>query len=223
MSDRELAEHPLHHARQILPRGDVGEERLVLRLHGIPVVAVHVRVIEVIAVDPPAFVEDLTPLGGRVDLHFDTRDAEFVLARIDLAADVRDRIVVLHLQQHAFAVAGDVERVDLFEERVFLLLGQAVMRQARVDRVGLIDRGALEVVQLAGFRHLKIRVIRGRQRDGHDPLAEAIGIDSDRDRLLVFVFVFVLILIFVFVLVLVVFDGLVALLRRFFIALIGNG
>jgi len=35
MPDRQLAEHPLHDAREVLARRDVGKERGVLRLHGL--------------------------------------------------------------------------------------------------------------------------------------------------------------------------------------------
>src|SRR5688572_19777801 len=47
------------------------QELLVLLLHGGPVGAVHVGVVEEVAVDPPGLGVDLLPLGPRVDANFD--------------------------------------------------------------------------------------------------------------------------------------------------------
>ena len=55
------------HAVQVGARREVRQERRVLLPHRRPVGAVHVRVVEVVAVDPPGLVEDLRPLGARVD------------------------------------------------------------------------------------------------------------------------------------------------------------
>ena len=58
------------------PLVSVRQEGLVLLLHGRPVGAVHVRVVEEVAVDPPGLVEDLLPLGPRIDAHFDRVEVE---------------------------------------------------------------------------------------------------------------------------------------------------
>ena len=67
MADRELARHPLQHAVEVGARRDVRQERRVLLALLRPVHAVHVRRVEVVAVDPPRLVEDLLPLGARID------------------------------------------------------------------------------------------------------------------------------------------------------------
>ena len=128
MAHCQFAEHPLHHAREVLPHADIRQKDFVFGLHRSPVVAVHVRVVEIIAVDAPRLVEHLPPLGHRIDLHRDLVERQFVFGGIDLFADVGDRPGVLDLQQDALAVAGELEAVDFLHQRVLFALAQAVMR-----------------------------------------------------------------------------------------------
>src|SRR6202008_422521 len=51
VTDGELARQPAHHTIQILTDGNVRQELGVLRTHSLPIGAVHVGVVEVIAVD----------------------------------------------------------------------------------------------------------------------------------------------------------------------------
>ncbi len=52
--------------------GDVLQERFVLFAQRYPVIAMHVRHIEPVAITPPDFVEDLVPLFGRNTIHNQT-------------------------------------------------------------------------------------------------------------------------------------------------------
>ena len=61
MAHGQLAEHAADHAVQVAAAGQVGQQGLVLRPHRVPVGPVHVRGIEVVAIDPPGLAEDLRP------------------------------------------------------------------------------------------------------------------------------------------------------------------
>ena len=171
MTDRKLAEHPLHHSRQVLAHGDIRQKHFILRFHCFPVIAVHVRVVEVVAIDSPCLIENLPPLGHWIDLDLNVFDRKLVLRRIDFFADVGDRKAVLHLHQHAFAVAGELESINLLDQRILFALRQAVVREACVASFeAVLSAGAFQVVQLARFRDLKVGVDSLRQWDRLDAL-----------------------------------------------------
>src|SRR5439155_14329096 len=64
-----------------LVAGDVREHRLVARLDGVPIAAVHFRVVEAVLHDPPRLLEDLSPFGTRVDAYGE-RKVDAVLALV---------------------------------------------------------------------------------------------------------------------------------------------
>ena len=74
VADPQFAAHPLNHAIQIAASRNVRQERRILLLHRIPIGAVHVRRVEVVAIDPPGLIEYLGPLDPRVDADFDRID-----------------------------------------------------------------------------------------------------------------------------------------------------
>src|SRR5207302_941849 len=81
VADRQLAEHPTQNAIEVAARRQVRQEGLVLPLDRLPVGPVHVRIVEVVAIDAPGLVKDLPPLGPRLDADFDRRDVQLALAR----------------------------------------------------------------------------------------------------------------------------------------------
>ena len=91
VADGELAEHHPDHAVQVVPRGQVRKELFILVPDGIPVGTVHVRRVEVVAVDPPGFAEDLGPFGAGLDPHRDRRERQCAIALRELAQRPRFR------------------------------------------------------------------------------------------------------------------------------------
>ena len=65
----QLADHLVDDVEEFLAVADVRHERLVLRAHRVPVLAVHLRIVEAILHRPPRVAEHLGPFGGAVDLH----------------------------------------------------------------------------------------------------------------------------------------------------------
>ena len=65
----QFAEHLLEEVVEIVAARDVLKVRLVLRLCGLEVEAVVVRVVEEVALDAPDLAVHLPPLGARVNLH----------------------------------------------------------------------------------------------------------------------------------------------------------
>ncbi len=178
VSDDQLAVHPGKHASQILPRGEIGKEHRVLRLHRVPVRAMHVRVVEIIAIDAPCFVENLAPLGSRIDLHFDLIDSQLVFRRIDLVGDIGNRPSVLRqTQQHSLPVARQFDVEDLLQRGLFLPFREAVVRERSRRPLAASDVGALDVVQLTGLRDLQRAVRRRRQRKRLNTIRQAIHVD----------------------------------------------
>ena len=64
----EFADHLAQDVSEIVAAGDIGKQNFVLLPHRFPIHAVHAGLEEVIALLPPDLVEDLPPLGGRIDL-----------------------------------------------------------------------------------------------------------------------------------------------------------
>jgi len=55
---------------------DVIQERAVLLIHCLPVVPVHLGVIEVLTLNPPGLTVDLRPLGARINQRLKLRDID---------------------------------------------------------------------------------------------------------------------------------------------------
>ena len=131
VSDRQLARHPLQHAVQIGARRGVRQEGGVLFPLLRPVHAVHVRRVEVVAVDPPRLVEDLLPLGARIDTYLDGIDTDPSLRRLDRFRCRHNRPRVAVAVQQLLAVSGDDVVGDLGKERVVLARGEVVAVERR--------------------------------------------------------------------------------------------
>ena len=69
MADLQLADHLDQQFVQVLAALHVLEQRLVARPHGLPIEAMHVRVVEVLLLHAPGLLEDLVPFLARIDVH----------------------------------------------------------------------------------------------------------------------------------------------------------
>src|SRR5256885_6474520 len=61
---------------------DKGKQRPVLFKYRLPVIAVKVRIIEILALDPPGLAINLFPLGSRIDTHFELGDVEWSISHL---------------------------------------------------------------------------------------------------------------------------------------------
>src|SRR5262249_32253810 len=87
VSDPKLAAHPLNHPVQIASRRNVREKDRVLLPHRLPISAVIVGRVEVVAIYPPRFVEHLIPLGARVDVNFNRIGIDLTGSELRLRRD----------------------------------------------------------------------------------------------------------------------------------------
>ena len=133
MAHGQLAEHHPDHPVQVAAGGEVGQERLVFLPHGIPVGAVHVGGVEVVAVDPPGFAEDLRPFGPRLDPHRDRIELQRAVPLVELARvhDAQNQGAVRRtgrrripgvagLVEDLLAVGGKAEVIDPLGQRLLL-------------------------------------------------------------------------------------------------------
>src|SRR6185295_16758719 len=87
MTDRQLAAHPLDDSIEIAACGQMRQESSVLLPHCVPIGAVHVGRVKVIAIDAPRLVEHLGPLDARVYANFDVVDVDLALPWLRLWSD----------------------------------------------------------------------------------------------------------------------------------------
>src|SRR5262245_40923074 len=66
----QLADHLVDDVEQFLAVAHVGDQRLVFGARGVPIFAVHLRVVEAVFHRAPGVVEHLGPFGGLVDPDF---------------------------------------------------------------------------------------------------------------------------------------------------------
>ena len=77
----QLADHLVGKVVQIFVRADMGEQRFVRGLDGVPILPVHVLVVEPVLHHPPALLEDLLPLRAMIDLHAKRKPNLLLLTR----------------------------------------------------------------------------------------------------------------------------------------------
>ena len=156
------------------------EHLAVAFAHRFPVHAVHVGVVEEIALEAVHIAEDLAPLGARIHrrLHF-RRHHGFLelLSRLD----VEDGVFPLADDEHLLAVGRSLERVRVVQHGLFLAL-----REVEVDdRVLLVARAGtrLAPVQELALDRLEIGVIAGLRRQHDAARFEPVELDvHDRRR-----------------------------------------
>src|SRR5437870_6632710 len=62
---------------------DKRKQRPILLEDRLPVVAVKLRIVEVLALDAPGLAINLLPFGARIDFHFELRDVERTIADLN--------------------------------------------------------------------------------------------------------------------------------------------
>ena len=66
-----------------------GEQRSILFVNRLPVVAVKLRIIEILALNPPRLAKDVCPLGARIDFRFELRHVERSIAYLNRSRTIR--------------------------------------------------------------------------------------------------------------------------------------
>ena len=160
----------------------MGQEHGVLFLHGGPVRAVHVRIVEVVAVDPPGLIVDLTPLRSRIDPHFHVGDGEPVRGGFDVRpAGIADEPAARGRVQHALAVRRQVVEARAPDHGRLFTVGEreAAKAGAGAGAAEPARHPASDVEELARIAGLQVRVAGFGQRQGEDALIESVEVDVD--------------------------------------------
>jgi hypothetical protein len=154
---------------------DVIHQREIPVARGAPVVAVHARVVEEVALLPPRLLVDLPPLHGGVDpgAQLEVERARLAVRR---ARGLHDPPLLPRPIEHLAAIRGDGDARDASREdfRLTLVERELVHREPGASGRGLRDED----------RPLGARIRGGvgphRHGQGHDPPVEAPEVDADR-------------------------------------------
>src|SRR5437660_8441654 len=115
----------------------VGEERPILFEDCLPIVAVKLRIVEVLALNAPSLAIDLFPLGARIDAHFQLGYVERPIAHLN-----RNRAISSHdsptgsaagaglIKKFLFVIRKRV-RANAFEKRRGRALFELISLQAK--------------------------------------------------------------------------------------------
>src|SRR5262249_61985386 len=82
MADVQLAEHLAQEILEVVTRRDARGQRTILLPHAVPIDAVHLAVVEEIAVETPGLVQHLRPLVARRDAERYSREIDLRILRV---------------------------------------------------------------------------------------------------------------------------------------------
>ena len=135
MTDGELSADRGNQISQVGAVGDVRQQRAVLLVDGLPVRAVHRRVVEVLALDAPGFAEDLRPLRARIDQRFERADVDGALAdlRRPVGGDDAPAIAVGAIEQ-PLRVGRERVGADALEKRRRSALAELIAMDGQRQR-----------------------------------------------------------------------------------------
>src|SRR6056297_168319 len=193
VADVELGDHLAHQVVEILARGHVLDQRAVARAQRVPVVAVHVRYVEIIAEPPPDLVEYHGPLDGRGALH-DHVAGSYGLGVVSVAQHVA-LVGIALAHDHVLAVCGQRQPGNPFGHGLAFALFdiERLERGLDVALSAVVERSADDVQQMAVGQRDAGDVV-GIHRYPDHALVEALEINDYAD-------LFVIVLGFLFALV----------------------
>ncbi len=174
------------------------QQRGVLVAHRFPIDAVHCGRVKEVAHLPPAFEIDLAPFGVAIQLHVKMFNLVLVILGFELVLwHVDDEVVLVHFQEHFFAVEGDVVVVGVAQHCLFAFVEvvNAQMRfsvSLREQRLFLfahfISRRAAQVIDAAIVQHPDVSIISRCDLQACDPVLNSVGVHFHRDRFFGFLF-----------------------------------
>src|SRR5689334_13987376 len=184
MADGELAARERNEITEIGAMSDVWQEGAVFIVNRLPVGAVHLGVIEVVALRAPRFLEDLRPLRARIDEHLELPEVDDAVA--DLRRLVRRdnsppclRRAARRLIEQLLVIARERVRSDALEdwrrhpllERVFLQLRHPAGVRLRV-----------EIEERTRGTSAQVTEVAGRNAYRQNALGNAFEVDADLRR-----------------------------------------
>src|ERR1044072_5429922 len=80
MTDGELAADHRDQVTEICSMTNKTQQRFVFLIHSLPIRAVHLRIVEILALNAPRLAVDLRPLGARINSHLQLSDVQWTIA-----------------------------------------------------------------------------------------------------------------------------------------------
>src|SRR6185369_1271636 len=146
MTDGKLPSDGGDQIREVGAMLNIRQKRFVLFIDRLPIISVHLRVVEIVALDAPRLAEDLRPLGSRIDQRFELGNVDRSIANLGRyrAIEWNDSPSVPRacgLIQHLLPILGKSVRADAFKKRrrgafLELIFVQPQARNSR-DRFGI--------------------------------------------------------------------------------------
>ena len=171
----QLADDEIH----VPPRHRVVDQAAVLRAHRGPVHAVHSGVVEIVALEAPRVVEDLTPLGARVDgrLHL---GGPHRLLELLIGLDLDDRELAFLDGEDLLAICRRFEAVRIIDDGLLFALVEVVEEHRAL--VGARARAGPARVQELALHGEQRAVVARLQRQDDGAALEPVVVDGDLRR-----------------------------------------
>src|SRR2546422_7893899 len=99
----------------------------------------HIRIIEIVALQPPRFSEELLPLRFRIDHGFQSTDGQLLFKFLALLR-LDDGVFMFAPDEHFFAFGRENRFIYVFEDRFFFTLLQLVIDQRALLLAGTSSR-----------------------------------------------------------------------------------
>src|SRR6185503_266014 len=187
MSDSKLSSDGRYQVRKIRSMTDEFEHRAISVVDRLPVRAVHLCVVEVLALDAPGLAKDLRPLGAWFDQALELSDVDRAITNLcrpiggdDPPASTRG--TAASLIQQLLLVRRERVRPNALEERSGRAFLQLIALQSQSSSGTAAGHHRFSVIERPGRSRNKVTVVSRRYSERQDPLTDACNIDAHRWR-----------------------------------------
>src|ERR1043166_2796900 len=161
---------------------DVGKERAIFFVDCLPVVAMELWIIKILALNSPGLTKDIFPLGAWINLHFELSHVEGPVADSHWSRSIRWHYSpsrCARLIEKFFLVRGQRVRTNPLKERCCRALSELISMQAQRRRRGRGCHNRFGVIETSRGAGGEIAVIARRNVHGDYPLPDAIEVDAN--------------------------------------------
>src|SRR5262245_32125539 len=181
MSNGELAPNRRDQVCEVRTMLNVREKRFVLFVDRLPVGAVHLRVIEKLALNSPSLLKNLRPLGSWIDKRLELPNVQRAVPDLSWAVNWNNSPAVagtLGLVHELLVVSRKRVGANSFEKRCSGSLLELILLQSQPGHAG----HSLQIEHYSGTTGRKTAVVSRRYSQCEDPLADAVEVNSNRGR-----------------------------------------
>ena len=159
------------------------QQRLVLFAQGHPIVAVHIRHVEPVAIPPPDFVEDLVPFLLRHAINNQPGGGNRLPGFVALRRGVVKVVTRALDHEQLGAVVGKHEAANVFRDRRLFAIFESKNFENRRTIAGaaVVESRAGRINQVTGFGR-QAAVVVSTHRHAGSPAQDAVKVDRHRCR-----------------------------------------